>query len=599
MKFNLIKPVNPNYTPVQQILTNRGIPLDQVEHYLNTSDADVASPELFGLDILRQAAAALIQTINANQTAVMIVDADCDGFTSSALLYNYLSDLFPQWTNQYLIYRLHSGKQHGLNDQIKTILKDPPALVLIPDAGSNDVNECTALWEKGIKTIILDHHLCDVQNPHAIIINNQLSDYPNKELSGVGVTWQFCRFLDQLLHTEYAQNYLDLVALGNTADMMSLTSFETKHLIQEGLKDENLINPFMTYMIEKNRYSLGETITSIGVAFYVAPFVNAIVRSGEMDEKELVFKSMLKSQAFIRVPSTKRGHKAGDTETIVEQAIRVATNVKARQTKAQDAGMELLEKLIDTRGLLAHKVLLFLLEPGQIDKNIAGLVANKLMAKYQRPCCILTRVVDSDPNVAPWDDTVEVYSFQGSARGCDKVGVTQFKDICEATGVIMYATGHQGAFGLGIRDDNVFDFIEKTDVALKDMPDEPMYSVDYIWSANEVSSDAILDIADLAAIWGKDMDESLIALTDIRVTPEMVVIYDKKGYTIKITLPNGIALMLFRASEQDCAKLSTNNTGYIDLNIIAKCNKNEWMGNITPQLFIEDYEIIDSNKYFF
>ena len=45
----------------------------------------------------------------------------------------------------------------------------------------------------------------------------------------------------------------------------------------------------------------------------------------------------------------------------------------------------------EDENLLNHKVLLFLLEPGEIDKNIAGLIANKMMAKYQRPCCILTK----------------------------------------------------------------------------------------------------------------------------------------------------------------------------------------------------------------
>ena len=78
----------------------------------------------------------------------------------------------------------------------------------------------------------------------------------------------------------------------------------------------------------------------------------------------------------------------------MEQAMRVVANVKARQTKAQDVGLELLERLIEERNLLDHKVLLFLLEPGQIDKNIAGLSANKLMAKYQRPVCVLTKVTE-------------------------------------------------------------------------------------------------------------------------------------------------------------------------------------------------------------
>ena len=100
---------------------------------------------------------------------------------------------------------------------------------------------------------------------------------------------------------------------------------------------------------------------------------------------------MLKFKAFEKLLSTKRGHAVGEMETLVEQATRVVTNVKARQTKAQDAGMELLERMIEEKNLLRYKVLLFLLEPGQIDKNIAGLCANKIMAKYQRPTCVLTK----------------------------------------------------------------------------------------------------------------------------------------------------------------------------------------------------------------
>jgi len=48
--------------------------------------------------------------------------------------------------------------------------------------------------------------------------------------------------LDKLLSTNYANNYLDLVALGNCADMMSLTSKETKHLINKGF--QQVTNPF-------------------------------------------------------------------------------------------------------------------------------------------------------------------------------------------------------------------------------------------------------------------------------------------------------------------------------------------------------------------
>ena len=55
---------------------------------------------------------------------------------------------------------------------------------------------------------------------------------------------------------------------------------------------------------------------------------------------------MLKYEAFKEVPSVKRGHNFGEVEKIVEQAIRIATNVKARQTKVQNNMMSLFEKMI-------------------------------------------------------------------------------------------------------------------------------------------------------------------------------------------------------------------------------------------------------------
>lgn len=322
-------------------------------------------------------------------------------------------------------------------------------LIIVPDAGSNDYSYHKELKSKGSTVIVLDHHEAEYISEDAIVINNQLSDYPNKFLSGAGVTWQFCRYLDKLLEKDIANNFLDLVALGDMADMMSMTSMETKHLINKGFKEENLKNPFIYYMADKNSYSLGNHITPMGAAFYIAPFVNAMVRSGTLEEKELLFNSMLQYKAFEVLPSTKRGHKQGDTEKLVEQAIRVSTNVKNRQTRAQDAAMSLIEDRIEQDNMMEHKVLLFLVEPGTIDKNIAGLCANKIMAKYQRPVCILTKVEEVDPTILLTSMPPKPYKvtyYRGSARGCDKTGIVNFKDICTETGVIEYAEGHQRSF---------------------------------------------------------------------------------------------------------------------------------------------------------
>ena len=102
MKYQLINPINPKYSTIQTILTNRNIPLAEVQHYLNTTDNDINKPEAFGQNRLMQAAQCLIQHISAGNHALIIVDCDCDGFTSAALLINYLHDLVPSWVESNL-----------------------------------------------------------------------------------------------------------------------------------------------------------------------------------------------------------------------------------------------------------------------------------------------------------------------------------------------------------------------------------------------------------------------------------------------------------------------------------------------------------------
>ena len=604
MKFKLINPINPNYSTIEQVLTNRNIPITQIKHYLNTTDEDINQPELFGENKLKSAAALVIQTVYLNKHMAVIVDCDCDGYTASAIFINFLHDLFPQYVENNLSYFVHDSKTHGLSDTMNWLSnKDNLGLVVLPDAGSNDYEYHKELKKQGINVLILDHHDAEKISQDAVVINNQLSDYPNKNLSGAGVTWQFCRYLDKLMKKDNAEQYRDLVALGNDADMMSLQSIQTKHLISSGLSRPR--NPFIVTMAEKNAFSLKGKLTPIGVAFYIAPFVNAMTRSGTVEEKQLLFESMLKHRAFQELPSTKRGHVLGETETLVEQAVRVATNVKNRQTKVQDELMQKVQTKISKYNLLSHKVLLFLMNPGEIDRNVAGLVANKIMAKYQRPTCILTKtetvVRGAKKEDLPWDEYEEqtIISYAGSARGCDKTGINDFKSICLQTGVCNYAEGHPGAFGLSINEQNIQTFIQKTDEILSSMNDQAIYYVDYIYDSDNIKAQDILDIANLDELWGKDLDQPFIAVRNLKITPDMVTIYDKRGYTIKIKTPSGIDIIKFRASEQDCQKLQTNNTGFIELNVVGRCSQNEWLGNISAQIFMEEYEIIDSNKYYF
>lgn len=605
MKYKLIKPMNPQYNAIEQILTNRNIPFNEIYHYLHTTDEDISNPEDFGEDKLKAGIKMLLSAIQNEKNMLVICDCDCDGFTSAALLCNYLHDLFPSYVENKLKWFVHEDKQHGLEDVMEYINQKDFSLIVVPDAGSNDYSCHEELTTGGKDVLILDHHLADEISKFACVINNQLSDYKNKELSGVGVVWQFCRYIDKQLKTSYADKYIDLVALGLTGDMMSLTSIETKHLINKGFEPENIHNPYIYEMWQKNKFKLGEHITSIDAAFYIVPMINAVQRSGTIEEKELLFKSMLGYEAFAEIPSNKRGHAPGEMERVVDQAVRMSTNVKNRQTRAQDASIEYLELKIVKENLLDHKVLLFLLEPNKVDKNIAGLIANKFAAKYQRPCCILTKTMEIDPGnttFLPNEDEIFVTSaarvlYQGSARGYEMSGITEFKDICDKCGA-EWTAGHQNAFGICLAEDNIKDFLEKTDMELEHMSSEPVYYVDYVYNGADIKSDDVLSISNLNNLWGKDMPEAFVAVKDIKISADMITVFRKTSNTLKISLPSKISIMKFNATDEECMKLE-NQKGYIQLDIVGKCNTNEWMGNISPQIFIEDYEITGEGKYLF
>ena len=442
MKYKLINQPNKNFSAIQQILFNRGIEEQDILHYLNLSDQDINTPFSLGEDNLLKGLILIANAVKNNKKVLVVVDCDCDGFTAAALLIDYLHELFPSWVENKIDWFLHEGKQHGLSDCYKYAIENQYLLVICPDSSSNNYTYHAELVKAGTDVLVLDHHLASKVSQNAVIINNQLSDYPNKELSGVGVTWQFCRYIDSILNCNYANNFLDLVALGGCGDMMSLKSMETRYLISKGFKLENIKNPFISYMIDKNSFPLSKAdyissnpemgCTSMGAAFFIVPFVNAVTRSGTMEEKQLLFKSMLPHKAFERVLSTKRGHKLGEEEQLIIQAIRTVTNVKNRQTKAETAGMQLLEsKLAANPSILEdHKILLFLLAQGEIEPQIRGLIANKMMAKYQKPCCLLT-----------YTDRDGTDAFEGSMRGYTKTGIDSFKEVLEQCPGVIYVQG--------------------------------------------------------------------------------------------------------------------------------------------------------------
>lgn len=588
MEYQLKTPLLPlkdNYSAVERVFATRGIAPENIEHYLNTTDDDILPPE--SIPNMNEGAKMVISHIAHNDKILVQVDSDCDGYTSGACLLNYLNCLFPGYVQNNITYRIHTGKQHGII--LETIPEDIK-LVIAPDSSSNDYEQHKILHDRGCDVLVIDHHEAEAISEYACVINNQLCDYPNKTLSGVGMVYKFCSYIDKVMNVDYADQFLDLVALGLVGDMMDLRNFETRHLVVRGL--ENIRNPYFKEMVKIQNYSISRAggLCPFAISFYIAPQINGTIRMGTAEEKLMLFESMLDYRAYEQVPSTKRGCK-GQYETRVEQACRNCTNIKRNQAKATDASLDVIEHIIENKNLTENKIIAVKLdEDHATNRNLTGLIANQLMSKYKHPILLLTQSVDEDGKIV----------WEGSGRGYDTSNFSDLRSFIKDSGYAFLAEGHANAFGVGIADDKFDDFIKYSNEALKDCAFNPCIKVDFIWHSYDFTGEDIKELASLNQIWGQEIEKPYIALENLAIQPANVSLMSRdKSPTLKIELPNGVSLIKFKSSEEEFQELTKYPSGSININVVGTCKINEWNGTINPQIEVEDYEIVGETKYYF
>ena len=353
---------------------NRGINSPQEQkRWLNAGWESIY--DWTALPILKDACALLYEHINNNDVVQVVVDPDCDGLTSSVILYNYLWKRFPEWCEEHLFYILHKGKEHGLADVMDEIYNDCK-LVICPDSATNDWDEHQALYKRGIDCLVLDHHL--VENPDmidsdpALIVNIQLEDYPNKALTGAGVTYKFVSaFEDTYIHGNQPTEFMDLCALGDCGDMADSRQSEIRGIINVGFSD--IKNPFLFQLCKKHDYTLQKRggINYLSMAYATVPFLNSICRTGTMEDKHMVFQAMLTRFAFDKVPSSKRGDNGVEVYRY-EEAVTVADRVKRNQDKLVQEAMSIFDKRIEEEHLTDNAIILLTCEPDEVEASIAG-----------------------------------------------------------------------------------------------------------------------------------------------------------------------------------------------------------------------------------
>lgn len=450
---------------------------------------------------IEQAARLFINNGNIQPRKIsVVVDSDVDGFTSASLIIQYLKNL--NLIDEPIFY-VHDGKKHGIKDYKRQLVEDSSDLIIIPDAGSNDDDVFDYIKARTNKDIlVLDHHprdeklskICD----NAIIINNQTSSkIKDKSLTGVGVAYKFCKYLDELLNENYADNYLDLFALGMIADRTDLRNLEARYLVLKGIeqiKTGTNKNKFISELIRTKLYDMQNEISIISIGFHIAPMINSSIRVGTIEDNKLMFKAFLNSDEILE---RKIRGKGIVSITIQEYVRRNCEKYLKEQKETVAKAFDKIRGNIDNTELKNLPVIIANIEG--VNKNFTGLVANSLVNHYKRPCLCL-KTINNNNIIA------------GSGRGFDKSSIVNFNQWCKNTDLFSLVQGHPNAFGCSIPLENIDELLYR----LEEMEyNNRLYYQVYNIFDNSLSDITVKHFAKHHNVYGCGIEEPLFVVRGI------------------------------------------------------------------------------------
>lgn len=470
-------------------------------------------------------------------------------------------------------YIIHNNnKSHGLAkmDDGDFELPKNTKLFIIPDAGTNDTEQLNKLVDSGIDCICLDHHEKEDLNIKckAIIVNNQISNnYTCKSFSGVGIAFEFARALDDTFVCDLANKYLDLVAFGNISDVMSIKNCQTRYYIEQGMKHIN--NKFLKALDKAQQFSTKGEINIHNISWYWTPIVNSMIRIGSYEDRDLLFRAFIETdEAF---PYKKRGNTETIEEDIYTRAARLCKNTKSKQDKMRDSLCEKLKEQVNPNDKVA------VLVATDADAGIIGLSTMRLAEWANKPCIVLKEHTEG--------------TLGGSARNYNKSPIKDFKEIVSSIGIFNFAQGHSNAFGCELSADKLEAAIQALNTILENYEYDDTIYCDFILDVYDLDYDFIKTIDDSRWLYGTGIEEPIVAIENIEIPSEDCVVMGKNLDSVAF-MHGGVKYCKFKCQEDDELLQFANGLceDFATLNIVGKCSINEYKGNYTAQIIIDDYE---------
>jgi len=407
-------------TVLAQLLVDRGITnFFDAKNYFRPSIESLHDP--FLMNGMEEASLRVISAITSNEKICVYGDYDVDGTCSAALMYMFLKELGAN-AMVYIPQRLTEG--YGMSkESIDQLHAQSVNLIISVDCGITAVEEVAHANTYGIDTVICDHHQPKEVLPDAHAILDPIKpgcDYPFKYLSGAGVAFKLaCAVGDRIGNHDIAMKYLDLVALAGAADIVSLTD-ENRILVREGLDRINSNpRPGIKALINIARMVPGD-LSAGQIVFTIAPRVNAVGRMGDAIRAVELFCTDDEDEA-IRLANIL------ESENLERRKIDEATFSHTIELVEDEVDLE------NDRGLVMHN--------DAWHPGVIGIVASRLVEKYNRPAVMLSTV-----------DGVA----KGSARSITGFNIYEALEQCDD--LLLQFGGHEAAAGLAIEIDKIPEF---------------------------------------------------------------------------------------------------------------------------------------------
>jgi len=340
---------------------------DRVFRFLAADLTSLPEPRL--LRGMERALARIARAREAQECITIYGDFDADGLTSAALLTLALRQFYGparDLIHTYIPQRSESGRGPTLA-AFQRLYASGTRLIITVDCGSSSVEEVAYANHVGVDVIIVDHHHPPEMMPDAWAMINPWQKncpYPYKGFAAVGLAFKLAWAL--LGDTPFVRDLLDLLAVGTVADVAPLAG-ESHTLVRAGLERLRATQrPGLRALAACSDLRLAE-VNERDIAYTLAPRLNAASR---MEDARLAFSLLVTDDA-------------AEAQQLAEQLDRL-------NKKRQERMVEILEAATSqiTDAPLAP---ILMVSGDDWPTGIIGLVAGKLVDRYQRPVLALSR----------------------------------------------------------------------------------------------------------------------------------------------------------------------------------------------------------------